>query len=955
MVGGGALLALAGAAAAADRFWVAAGDGASFNDPLNWSPSGVPGGADSVLLDGTGGTITLASAFTLTQRLEARGATPAVTFALAGHLWQLSAAAPAGAGRSLLLAPQSADAVDVRVQDGTLLLVHGAVGEAGQAALRIDADATLNATGEIRVGESGDGLLHVEGLAIADALVLGGAGGGGEARATLAGSLLLSIGDTVVGDAGAGTLTVDAGGLAVTAGDAYVGRLPGSNGAATVDGAGSAWSTGGLLELAGDGAADGGSGQLLVTNGAAAGIGAGLTIRSQGQATVDAASLSAASLLVRGGSLLLANGGTAAVSSAGATPLPGLHVGLTGGPGSATLEAAGSVVAEDAFVGNEDGSDGTVIVREPGTTLLATGGVTVGGAGTGLLEVREHAQVTAGQLTLDAGGTLRVQGGQVTAGAMTVSDASTMVFPLSASDPAPRVDVAGTAALAGLMELTLLDGTPQVGDQYSLLTASVVDGTATVTTVPLFSEFRFLDVSVVPDGAGSRVEAAVKPLGIQLNVDAPTDDTLPAPPNQLVVDSFGADLVPDAAVTIPGGTRKDPSTVVVLTNTLPSAGSTPGYDVAAVVPVGPDPRGLQSGDFDGDGRTDLVVSTAGNARVTVIRNNGTALRGADFVVSQEIDLSSPGTGVGVGDIDGDRSPDLAVTQPLTGVVILLFNNGLGQFLSTTPVPAGSNPESVDPLDLDQDKDVDLVTMNAGLPGVDGDSTVTISVNLLAENGGVYSGFSAPVAYAVGEGPVALATGDLTGDGAPEVVTANAESGTISVLVNRGDGTFFPAIDLPAGGTPQAVVLADLDNDDAADLDVAVLVDAGGTPELTVYRNDTAGDFLALAPLFNAQTLFGIPAALAAGNADDDGPADLVTAGAAGGATDAAGGTISVLVAQPIVCTGSIDGNGVIDGADLGLLLASWGTNPGSPADLDGNGVVDSADLGILLGNWGPCQ
>lgn len=50
----------------------------------------------------------------------------------------------------------------------------------------------------------------------------------------------------------------------------------------------------------------------------------------------------------------------------------------------------------------------------------------------------------------------------------------------------------------------------------------------------------------------------MKPLGIQLNVDAPTDDTLPAPPNQLVVDSFGADLVPDAAVTIPGGTRRIP-------------------------------------------------------------------------------------------------------------------------------------------------------------------------------------------------------------------------------------------------------------------------------------------------------------------------------------------------------------------------------------------------------------
>ena len=44
-------------------------------------------------------------------------------------------------------------------------------------------------------------------------------------------------------------------------------------------------------------------------------------------------------------------------------------------------------------------------------------------------------------------------------------------------------------------------------------------------------------------------------------------------------------------------------------------------------------------------------------------------------------------------------------------------------------------------------------------------------------------------------------------------------------------------------------------------------------------------------------------------------------------------------------------DGVVDGIDLGVLLAAWGT-PGGPADLNGDGVVDGNDLGSLLGSWG---
>ena len=54
------------------------------------------------------------------------------------------------------------------------------------------------------------------------------------------------------------------------------------------------------------------------------------------------------------------------------------------------------------------------------------------------------------------------------------------------------------------------------------------------------------------------------------------------------------------------------------------------------------------------------------------------------------------------------------------------------------------------------------------------------------------------------------------------------------------------------------------------------------------------------------------------------------------------------------CIADLDGDGGTDGADLGLLLASWGP-PSAPAnDINGDGSVDGSDLGILLANWGLC-
>jgi hypothetical protein len=52
--------------------------------------------------------------------------------------------------------------------------------------------------------------------------------------------------------------------------------------------------------------------------------------------------------------------------------------------------------------------------------------------------------------------------------------------------------------------------------------------------------------------------------------------------------------------------------------------------------------------------------------------------------------------------------------------------------------------------------------------------------------------------------------------------------------------------------------------------------------------------------------------------------------------------------------GDLNGDGCIDGGDLGLMLALWGTANPPAGDLDGDGVVGGGDLGLLLAAWSQC-
>jgi hypothetical protein len=65
-----------------------------------------------------------------------------------------------------------------------------------------------------------------------------------------------------------------------------------------------------------------------------------------------------------------------------------------------------------------------------------------------------------------------------------------------------------------------------------------------------------------------------------------------------------------------------------------------------------------------------------------------------------------------------------------------------------------------------------------------------------------------------------------------------------------------------------------------------------------------------------------------------------------------GCTITVIVAAS--CPADLNGDGEVNGADLGLMIGNWGACAGCQADLNGDGIVNGADFGLLIAAWGVC-
>lgn len=219
------------------------------------------------------------------------------------------------------------------------------------------------------------------------------------------------------------------------------------------------------------------------------------------------------------------------------------------------------------------------------------------------------------------------------------------------------------------------------------------------------------------------------------------------------------------------------------------------------VSVGSCQRLVTLGDVDGDGDLDIVAPNVTSGTVSVRPNDGKGTFGGGYAVALGVTTRI----VALGDVDADGDLDLLALGGSTGRLLILRNDGTGVFSPYQDLAISIAANSIKLGDVDADGDLDVL-----LPVTNNFTPSAGSVSGFRNDGmGVFStSFSTRFSAGTATNPVALALGDLDGDGDLDLLSANnASSGpsnTVSVRLNDGTG---PQVGLPADAASAALTLA----------------------------------------------------------------------------------------------------------------------------------------------------